>query len=98
MIDFCSRGAGHVVAFEDSLTFQVDKLGDYRNMIFSGEGLVCKFTVRQRGPRKHLRASTHARARTHAHVCTLTSDACARIETNETARARTNTLHRRQHR
>lgn len=41
---------GHVVAYEDSLHFKVDKFGaDLKSMFLSGEGLVCKFRVRDLG-------------------------------------------------
>ncbi len=35
---------GHIVAFEDSLTFKVTKTGGMKSLFLSGEGLVCKFS------------------------------------------------------
>lgn len=35
---------GHIVAFEDSLSFDVQKVGGLKSTLFSGEGLVCEFT------------------------------------------------------
>ena len=35
---------GHIVAFEDSLTFNVKKVGSWKSTLFSGEGLVCEFS------------------------------------------------------
>lgn len=34
---------GHIVAFEESLTFDVKKVGGWKSTILSGEGLVCEF-------------------------------------------------------
>jgi len=34
---------GHIVAFEDSLSFDVRKVGGLKSTLFSGEGLVCEF-------------------------------------------------------
>ena len=34
---------GHIVAFTDGLTYSVGKVGGYKSLFFSGEGLVCKF-------------------------------------------------------
>ena len=34
---------GHIVAFEDTLTFNVKKVGSWKSTLFSGEGLVCEF-------------------------------------------------------
>lgn len=34
---------GHVVAFDDELTFDVERVGGLRSTLFSGEGLVCSF-------------------------------------------------------
>lgn len=34
---------GHIVAFEDSLSFAVKKVGGWKSTFFSGEGLVCEF-------------------------------------------------------
>lgn len=35
---------GHIVAFEDTLNFTVGSSGGVKSFLFSGEGLVCKFT------------------------------------------------------
>jgi len=35
---------GHVVAFEGSTDFSVERVGGLRSTLFSGEGLVCRFT------------------------------------------------------
>jgi uncharacterized protein (TIGR00266 family) len=35
---------GHIVAFEPSLQWSVDKVGGLKSLLFSGEGLVCRFT------------------------------------------------------
>jgi uncharacterized protein (TIGR00266 family) len=34
---------GHIVAFTDSLQYQVTKVGGYKSLLFSGEGFVCRF-------------------------------------------------------
>ncbi|MBI2195244.1 MAG: TIGR00266 family protein [Planctomycetes bacterium] len=34
---------GHIVAFEESLTFHVRKVGGLKSLFLSGEGLVCQF-------------------------------------------------------
>ena len=34
---------GHLVAFEPSLEWTVDKVGGMKSLLFSGEGLVCRF-------------------------------------------------------
>jgi len=34
---------GHVVAFTDGLRYEVTKLGGYKSLFLSGEGLVCRF-------------------------------------------------------
>lgn len=34
---------GHIVAFEESLDFDVQKVGGLKSTLFSGEGLVCEF-------------------------------------------------------
>jgi uncharacterized protein (TIGR00266 family) len=34
----------HIVAFEDTLTFNVRKVGGLKSLFFSGEGLVCEFS------------------------------------------------------
>lgn len=35
---------GHIVAFEESTTFDVERVGGLKSTLFSGEGLVCTFT------------------------------------------------------
>lgn len=35
---------GHIVAFEDSARFDVERVGGLKSTLFSGEGLVCTFT------------------------------------------------------
>jgi uncharacterized protein (TIGR00266 family) len=35
---------GHIVAFEDSARFEVERVGGLKSTLFSGEGLVCTFT------------------------------------------------------
>jgi uncharacterized protein (TIGR00266 family) len=35
---------GHIVAFEDSLDFDVRRVGGLKSTLFSGEGLVCEFS------------------------------------------------------
>lgn len=35
---------GHVVAFEPSLDYQVQKVGGMKSLLLSGEGLVCRFS------------------------------------------------------
>ncbi|WP_262174880.1 TIGR00266 family protein [Haloarcula laminariae] len=35
---------GHIVAFEESVDFDVRKVGGLKSTLFSGEGLVCEFT------------------------------------------------------
>jgi uncharacterized protein (TIGR00266 family) len=32
----------HLVAFEDTLTYSVEKVGGLKSLLFSGEGLVCR--------------------------------------------------------
>lgn len=39
---------GHIVAFESALSYSVQKLGTWRQTIFSGEFLVCRFSGRGR--------------------------------------------------
>ena len=39
---------GHVVAFEETLQFEIRKFGGWKSFLFSGEGLVCKFNGRGR--------------------------------------------------
>jgi uncharacterized protein (TIGR00266 family) len=34
---------GHVVAFTDGLQYDVSRVGGYKSLFFSGEGLVCRF-------------------------------------------------------
>lgn len=34
---------GHIVAFEETLTFKVKKVGGWKSTLLSGEGLVCEF-------------------------------------------------------
>ena len=34
---------GHLVAFTEGLTYDIIKLGGYKSLFFSGEGLVCRF-------------------------------------------------------
>jgi uncharacterized protein (TIGR00266 family) len=35
---------GHVVAFTEGLSYNVSRVGDYKSLFLSGEGLVCRFT------------------------------------------------------
>jgi len=35
---------GHIVAFEETVDFDVQKIGGLKSTLFSGEGLVCEFT------------------------------------------------------
>jgi uncharacterized protein (TIGR00266 family) len=35
---------GHIVAFENSLSYKVKKVGGWKSTFFSGEGLVCEFS------------------------------------------------------
>lgn len=35
---------GHIVAFTDGLQYTISKIGGYKSLFFSGEGLVCRFT------------------------------------------------------
>jgi uncharacterized protein (TIGR00266 family) len=35
---------GHIVAFEESLDFEVSRVGGLKSTLFSGEGLVCEFS------------------------------------------------------
>jgi len=37
---------GHIVAFTDGLEYDIQKLGGYKSLFFSGEGLVCRFRGR----------------------------------------------------
>jgi uncharacterized protein (TIGR00266 family) len=34
---------GHIVAFTEGLTYEISRVGGYKSLFFSGEGLVCKF-------------------------------------------------------
>ncbi len=34
---------GHIVAFEDTLSYNVESVGGFKSLFFSGEGLVCRF-------------------------------------------------------
>ncbi|MEM8932005.1 MAG: TIGR00266 family protein [Acidobacteriota bacterium] len=34
---------GHIVAFTEGLDYNVQKIGSYKSLFFSGEGLVCRF-------------------------------------------------------
>jgi len=35
---------GHIVAFQDSLSFKVKKVGGWKSTLLSGEGLICEFS------------------------------------------------------
>jgi len=35
---------GHIVAFDSTMTFNVQKAGSWKSTVFGGEGFVCKFT------------------------------------------------------
>ncbi|MFA6543642.1 MAG: TIGR00266 family protein [Limisphaerales bacterium] len=35
---------GHIVAFTEGLQYQIGRIGGYKSLFFSGEGLVCKFS------------------------------------------------------
>ena len=35
---------GHIVAFTEGLEYSISKIGGYKSLFFSGEGLVCRFT------------------------------------------------------
>ncbi len=37
---------GHIVAFTEGLQYEVGRIGGYKSLFFSGEGLVCRFTGR----------------------------------------------------
>lgn len=39
---------GHVVAFDSSLEYRVGRIGGYKSLFFSGEGLVCHFSGKGR--------------------------------------------------
>jgi uncharacterized protein (TIGR00266 family) len=39
---------GHIVAFDEELSFDVRKMGSWKSFFFSGEGLVCELTGRGR--------------------------------------------------
>ncbi len=34
---------GHIVAFTEGLTYDISRIGGYKSLFFSGEGLVCRF-------------------------------------------------------
>jgi uncharacterized protein (TIGR00266 family) len=34
---------GNIVAFDESLSYEVGKVGGYKSLFFSGEGFVCRF-------------------------------------------------------
>ena len=35
---------GHIVAFTEGLNYEISKVGGYKSLFFSGEGLVCRFS------------------------------------------------------
>jgi uncharacterized protein (TIGR00266 family) len=35
---------GHIVAFTEALTYNVGRVGGYKSLFFSGEGLICRFS------------------------------------------------------
>jgi len=35
---------GHIVAFTQGLDYRVSRVGGYKSLFFSGEGLVCRFS------------------------------------------------------
>jgi len=35
---------GHIVAFTEGLEYSISRIGGYKSLFFSGEGLVCRFT------------------------------------------------------
>lgn len=39
---------GHIVAFTEGLEYQVGRIGGYKSLFFSGEGLICRFSGRGR--------------------------------------------------
>jgi uncharacterized protein (TIGR00266 family) len=39
---------GYIVAFTDGLDYQVSRVGGYKSLFFSGEGLVCRFSGKGR--------------------------------------------------
>ena len=39
---------GHIVAFTEGLEYQVGRIGGYKSLFFSGEGLICRFRGRGR--------------------------------------------------
>lgn len=39
---------GHIVAFTEGLTYDVSRVGGYKSLFFSGEGLVCRFSGKGR--------------------------------------------------
>lgn len=39
---------GHIVAFTEGLDYRISKVGGYKSLFFSGEGLVCRFSGKGR--------------------------------------------------
>jgi uncharacterized protein (TIGR00266 family) len=39
---------GHIVAFTEGLDYKVGRIGGYKSLFFSGEGLICRFSGRGR--------------------------------------------------
>jgi uncharacterized protein (TIGR00266 family) len=39
---------GHIVAFTEGLEYQISRVGGYKSLFFSGEGLVCRFSGKGR--------------------------------------------------
>ena len=37
---------GHIVAFTEGLDYDIQKIGGYKSLLFSGEGLICRFSGR----------------------------------------------------
>jgi uncharacterized protein (TIGR00266 family) len=35
---------GHIVAFTEGLTYNIGRMGGYKSLFFSGEGLICRFS------------------------------------------------------
>ncbi len=35
---------GHIVAFDPTLTFKIERVGGLKSLFLSGEGLVCRFS------------------------------------------------------
>ncbi len=46
--DVVTVDSGHIVAYEEGLTFKIGVAGQY---FLGGEGFVCHFRVKDRGPR-----------------------------------------------